>query len=755
MRLQSTKCHPRRGAYSIRASILTAMVLIACLLSGLCFCCKYLHPPARWLTEGVPACSTNCLTRGGDCGYPDPGAASTPGSAGAGAGYGRSSGFEAELVGKRLVAVPSSPADPFDSLPIKMPLRSLELFHHYTHYRIFCRTAVPKNPDSECVAIALSNPGTFRACLLMTALNYSWLAGPGSLQTTDMEETYLYHKLEAMRLVNEQITDPVQSTSDGCLSLIAALALVESGMGDHVAAEAHLNGLFTLLDMRRPDAWQHRFYGLLQRIILAIGSYIAATKSLDGRSVDEYGTPEPDLGLHDELPHYTKPPSSLFSTAPMIATKLSPFYFGASPFVEACKADVEGLVLINALRRLCSIPVVDQPLTAASSRSSSSEPDDTQAQLPSPPSIADEPGNQNLPPKITAALLADTDSYISSLLFKPHPIYRDIRSGSTNQSRPSPTILASRSASPVSSTIPRSLPIRQQSTAEDRHTGLILPGAIDRRKDVYADLPAESFPSSSRAWATAAYLFLHVLLIPGLRIYPTDTPSRKRKREEVTLDPHLLRLLIDTLRADIQHTEEAMRVGAYSSELWLWKVIIGVYTVEVAGIGAPGGRFARPRQNTREKSKEKGACASGKPNVYGWVIEGGRSPRRMRSASVEMHSGGESTPGGDEDADDEPQEAASLQEQDFEEECTVAAMGAWFDERLRSWSCAARVRDWAGAREALARIVWPAEGNAVFEGEAVAEGLWRRAVGSLDTWEHLESGNELSLFLAMDPRLMC
>jgi len=43
----------------------------------------------------------------------------------------------------------------------------------------------------------------------------------------DMEETFLYHKLEAMRLVNEQIGDPAQSTSDGCLSMIAALALVE------------------------------------------------------------------------------------------------------------------------------------------------------------------------------------------------------------------------------------------------------------------------------------------------------------------------------------------------------------------------------------------------------------------------------------------------------------------------------------------------------------------------------------------------
>ena len=81
--------------------------------------------------------------------------------------------------------------------------------------------------NGSSVGISLSDPGTFRACLLMTTLNYSWLSGPGSLQSTDMEETYLYHKLEAMRIVNEQIADPAQSTSDGCLSLIAALALVE------------------------------------------------------------------------------------------------------------------------------------------------------------------------------------------------------------------------------------------------------------------------------------------------------------------------------------------------------------------------------------------------------------------------------------------------------------------------------------------------------------------------------------------------
>ena len=53
-----------------------------------------------------------------------------------------------------------------------------------------------------------------------------------------MEETFLYHKLEAMRLVNEQIADPVLSLGDGCLSLIASLALVEvSGLNCFVFAK--------------------------------------------------------------------------------------------------------------------------------------------------------------------------------------------------------------------------------------------------------------------------------------------------------------------------------------------------------------------------------------------------------------------------------------------------------------------------------------------------------------------------------------
>jgi len=544
-------------------------------------------------------------------------------------------------------------------------------------------------------------------------------------------------------------------------------------MGDHVAAEAHLNGLFTLLDMKRPEEWQHRFYGLLQRIILAyvqpkheaeiwtltfpprIGSYIAAAKSLDGENAQQYTRGEIELGIHDQIPHYTRPPSLLFSTAPMIATRLSPFYFGASPSVEACKADIEGLVLINALRRLSSLPVIDPPLTSASSSRSSSMQPDYASRSPSPPNAAERPENYRLQPDVTAALIADTDAYISSLLFKPHPIYRDIRPTTSFHPSSSPQSSLSRSVSPAMTTISTyNLAFRSQSVTEDEPPAPVPPpSANTQRTDPYATLPAELFPSSSRAWATAAYLFLHVLLAPVLREYPFDTPSRKRKREDITLDPHLLRLLLDTLRADLQHTEEAMRLGSYSSELWLWKVIIGAYTIEVAGVGAPGGRFRKSKSKSKGKAKDHGAVDG---NFCGWVVEG-EPQRRMRSASVEMGAGGEIFVGGtgeemDVEAQSSRQEGREVMLSESEG-CTAAAMSTWFDVRLRSWSRAAQITDWVAARQMLAKIVWPPQGAVLFEGEAIVEGIWRRAVGDgADiSWD---MGRELPFMLAVDPRLM-
>lgn len=105
-----------------------------------CLTCKQRHIRCD---ELKPVC-TNCLTRGGECGYAAEGAR----------GASDSPSSAAATMQPPLVAYLSSPADPFDTLPIKMPYRSLELFNHFANYRIFSRTAVPKSASSQWLVTA-------------------------------------------------------------------------------------------------------------------------------------------------------------------------------------------------------------------------------------------------------------------------------------------------------------------------------------------------------------------------------------------------------------------------------------------------------------------------------------------------------------------------------------------------------------------------------------------------------------------------
>lgn len=453
----------------------------------------------------------------------------------------------------------------------------------------------------------------------------------------------------------------------------------QSGMGDIAAAEAHLKGLFTLVNMRRPEEWQHRFWGILQRIILVTGSFIAASKKPERGGYEQFMAAISDGNFDRPSPQsqsYPQPTGPVFSTAPFIATRLSPFYMGSTPDLEACKADAEGEVLINALRRLSSLtgtddsafvgsgPLSHSPsLRPSPSRTGSDQrlrgtkrhlsplvsiaPQDStfsSGQYGSTAGSAAGTGAYNSPTTdeepdespgpsasgfirdVTAALLADTDAYIVSLLFKPHPLYpeahkttqvdglddNDPNNDHFTRTRPHPANPWVAAAGTTSIPSPQRYP--------------------------YASLPGDQFPSSSRAWASAAYLYLYVVLeplwfdledccdesrglYPGITVSAPVTPGstasgrappphnpisnpnaaasslpqghteagkgfsqkyqQPRSKSKGIDNPYFLRLLLDTLKADIQHTELGMRTGTYSKELWIWKVVIGAYTLAV------------------------------------------------------------------------------------------------------------------------------------------------------------------------------
>lgn len=506
-----------------------------------------------------------------------------------------------------------------------------------------------------------------------------------------------------------------------------------------------------------------------------------------------------DLGLHDQRPpHYTRLPSSLFSTAPMVATRLSPFYLSGTPCVEACKADVEGLVLINSLRRLAALPVIDPPLattTAASSRSSSLQPTRTGSpergsRHTSPPKpIPHSTDTYRLPPEAAHQLLTDTDSYIASLLFKPQPLLRSTLRARTprDQSRSlSPALFGATPRTPTPGT---TLDVEHESEQQSPEPAAAHIRQVQVRTDPFENLPAELFPSASRAWATAGYLFLHVVLAGlwdgGLNHPPPDafagawsgaspspglgtSSSRKRKRNpppsggDAQVDPYLLRTLLDTLCVDIEQTEEAMRQGAYSSELWLWKVVAGAYTVEVTGVLAHGGEggFAplegmggegkgkeRKREPTHGRRQGQGRGEGQGPGQKSFSFFGSVLDENRNEDDNDDDQG---------DKYEEPDGNPELDAPGGDDNNATTGSGAWFGERIRAWSAASGVTDWVAARRMLGRIVWPEEPG-LAEMEAIAEGLWWRAVGDGgggDQRREREGERGLPVMVAVDPRLM-
>jgi hypothetical protein len=187
----------------------------------------------------------------------------------------------------------------------------------------------------------------------------------------------------------------------------------------------------------------------------------------------------------------------------------------------------------------------------------------------------------------------------------------------------------------------------------------------------FANLPPAIFPSTSRAWACAAYLYLHLVV---------DCLSQQQDhaQEPVKMDKHLWRWLISSLRQDLEHTEEAMRIGAHSSELWLWKAMIGAYAMA---------------KNPQEASDEASSDGEDESDDQNMVTSPG-AQSSGRSSQVSSSS-----------------DIADMQ---------------WFASKIRIWSAVISTKSWEGAKKALSRIAWPEK---FYDDDHLAE-LWDEAMES-------------------------
>ncbi|KAJ3568334.1 hypothetical protein NPX13_g6455 [Xylaria arbuscula] len=152
--------------------------------------------------------------------------------------------------------------DPFVGTQYEMPYKSRPLFYLFASTRVLYRSRVERNQDSFLVHRALSHPGFLHAALLLTTLHWAWHTG-------DVEQfrvPYLYHKVQAIRFVNEQLQNPENAASDGTIAVVASLAVMENSLGSTEAVSSHLQGLARIKELQDEERRPKKM-GLLQRMI--------------------------------------------------------------------------------------------------------------------------------------------------------------------------------------------------------------------------------------------------------------------------------------------------------------------------------------------------------------------------------------------------------------------------------------------------------------------------------------------------------
>ena len=329
--------------------------------------------------------------------------------------------------------------------------------------------------------------------------------------------------------------------------------------------------------------------------------------------------------------------------------RLSPFYSATPPDMEACNADAECQIMTTTLETLSAAPGFPTAQTPSPTR------------RPRKDVVEPDLGLRN---RINETLFADADSYIASLLFKPPP--QQIQREAMEEN--------ARVADSYFPAMPGLSRTQRQKTNLEEEYRLRLK---DPSNYPFARLPPTIFPSTSRSWASAAYLYMHLILHPLL------ARDRNGTQKIIPLDNYLRRWLIGTLYEDLGRTEEAMMLGAHSSEMWLWKAVVAAYAVKT---------MARDNDGSDNDSDEDEEGATPLAQFDALTLQN-RGPSMLSAFSMDIES-----------------------------------LQAWFGDRIKNWSRGAEVTSWVDAKTALRHIAWPDD----FYDESEIEELWDKAVRDED-----------------------
>ncbi|KAI1330371.1 hypothetical protein F5Y16DRAFT_362952 [Xylariaceae sp. FL0255] len=237
-----------------------------------CLTCKAKHIRCD---EKKPLC-TFCLRHGGRCQYPVE-SHSEPLVEHDGSSRESSGPPSRDQVVSHLGIFP---ADAFAGTQYELPTKSRQLFHQFASTRVLYRSRVERSHDSFIVRRALSHPAFLNAALLLTTLHWAWHTG-------DVEQfrvPYLFHKVQAIRFVNEQLQNPETAASDATIALVSSLAIMENSLGSTEAVSSHLQGLAKIKELQGQEK-RPRKMGLLQRMILMASQSVSRRPVWDIQSI--------------------------------------------------------------------------------------------------------------------------------------------------------------------------------------------------------------------------------------------------------------------------------------------------------------------------------------------------------------------------------------------------------------------------------------------------------------------------------------
>ncbi|KAH8882017.1 hypothetical protein GQ53DRAFT_465426 [Thozetella sp. PMI_491] len=159
-------------------------------------------------------------------------------------------------------------ADPFDTLPIEMPFRSMELLRYFFTTKAASVQGGPTEKTKIGLSMITNDPIVCRSTVVFAGLHYA--GSYGGLHA--LATSFFHHKLQCISDIKGWVSNSEKRITPDCLRLIGTLCISEICLGNISTATAQVAGLVTLAKLRKNQKIQENALEneLLERYTLMI-----------------------------------------------------------------------------------------------------------------------------------------------------------------------------------------------------------------------------------------------------------------------------------------------------------------------------------------------------------------------------------------------------------------------------------------------------------------------------------------------------